>query len=182
MINFDFAPASSVAPGTYTNYFNMVAEGVGFMSCSTACLNWTVTVGYFQACYVGQSNPAPTGGIFVPGDSYQASVTYSNCGTNEWWPNSLPRLAASSPQWRCSVFAGSSWEGCNISTLVWSYTAPNSTYTFTYTLYVGCKQAAGTYTEYFQPVADTVTWMSDQTTYHLTLNVGKIPDVSKCVL
>lgn len=179
--NWNFNPAAGLGAGSYFEEFDLVAEQVGYFTCGGSCLNWTLSVGSYAGCYVSQSDPKPTGGIFIPGDTYTATVTYNNCGSNEWWPWEEARLGTSHPQNRTSAFSDSTWVNSIRPDIVRSYTGPGGNYTFSYHLFIPCKQAAGTYVEYFQPLAENTTWFTDSG-YHVTINVGKVPDVTKCVL
>jgi hypothetical protein len=174
--DWNFNPHAGVATGSYTETFNLVADGITWMACAGGCLNWGLSVGRFDDCYVSQTDPS---GLLTPGDTYSASVSFRNCGTAEWWPYSLPILGTSHPHDRASAFVDTSWPSSVRPEYVTSYTPPNGTFTFTYNLHVPCKQTAGTYHEYFGMLASGTTWMTDYN-YQVTLNVGSVADVLKC--
>jgi hypothetical protein len=176
-VYFNFHPTNQyqVQNGSYTEYFNMVADGYTWMPCAGSCMFWTVTTGYFQSCYVSQSDPS---GVLTPGDTYTATVTYRNCGNVPWWGYEIVKLGYTGSG--SSPFSDSSWWTPGLrATGVTFETDPGSSYTFTYHLHVPCSQGGGAYAQTFDPVAEYVTWMNSGN-YAVHFTVGTVPDLQQC--
>ncbi len=95
---------------------------------------------------------APSGKIYM-------RVKARNMG-NQTWSQSFMHLGASHPMDRSSIFADSGWlSASRPAQLVESSVLPGEVGTFEFAMQA--PSAAGTYNEYFNPVAEGHTWLND---------------------
>ncbi len=156
---------SNMAPGTYREYFRPIADGIGKME--DFGIYWDVKVLSLAEQYKHQhlsQNAYPTS--LANGSAYQFTVTVKNTGVATWTKNSV-HLATSRDQDRISGFTRESangqisgWISSNRIQMQESTVAPGSTATFSFWMR-NDGRAPGTYREYFQLVADSITWMED---------------------
>jgi hypothetical protein len=99
----------------------------------------------------------------VAGTRVYLTVQVKNTGT-QTWTQGIVNLATSEPQNRSSQFYDSSWPTADrAATLDQASVAPGQTGSFSF--WVTAPQTAGTYKEYFTPVADNITWFTDYGLY-----------------
>ncbi len=123
--------------------------------------------------FAGQTSTKDLNGIIV-GQTATLSVSAVNAG-NTTWTNSGAnpvRLGASQPRDRKSLFATSGWIApTRPANLDQASVAPGQTGTFTFT--IQAPAAPGDYKEYFNLLAEGVTWMNDPGVY-FTIRVAPI--------
>ena len=100
--------------------------------------------------------------IVAPGQTLYLEVTGQNMGYQTW--DNTVFLGTSHPNDRTSVFANSSWQGTGRIPFVEPSVSPGEIGTFDFS--VTAPQQAGTYREYFNMVAEGVTWMRDPGMYY----------------
>lgn len=156
---------SNMKPGTYREYFRPVADSVGHME--DLGIYWDVKVlsqaEQYKHQFVSQ-NIYPS--ALANGSAYQFTVTVKNSGTATW-TRDIVHLATSRDRDRISGFARESvnsqvsgWISPNRILMQELTVAPSATATFTFWMR-NDGRATGTHREYFQLVADGVTWMED---------------------
>lgn len=164
---FWMSAPTTLATGTYREYFQLVADGAEWFQ--DMGLYWDITVierevGIFDTQLASQ-NDFPTLG---PGDVYQFVVGIRNSSLVTWTRETV-RLGTARERDRTPLFLredrrtnqASGWLASNRIQMQESRVAPGETATFRFWMTVPNDLAAGTYREYFQPVADGVTWMED---------------------
>jgi hypothetical protein len=123
-----------------------------------------------QSAYINSShtqvfNATPT---VAPGGSLYMQVKARNIGYQTWSQSNL-HLGTSNPNDRSSQLYDGSWlSPVRPAGLVEVSVAPGETGTFNFTLHT--PQQTGTYNEYFNLVADGITWLNDLGLY-FTVNV-----------
>jgi hypothetical protein len=123
-----------------------------------------------QASYAdsGHSTPLNDGTIVAPGQTIYLQIKAQNVGY-QTWQNSIVKLGTSNPTDHPSAFADSSWTSSARIAMTESSVVPGTIGTFNFSI-TAPLQAAGTYREYFDPLAENVTWMNDLGLY-FTINV-----------
>lgn len=114
-------------------------------------------------------NSSPT---LIPGNSYRFDLTIKNTG-NTIWEKYKVNLGTNNPQDRVSGFIREDLNNRNSSG--WSYdnriylqenkVSPGENGTFSFYLTVPDGMSPGVYQEHFRPVADNITWMTDNDIY-----------------
>ncbi len=154
---FFYTVPNTLPDGLYREYFRPVADGVTWME--DMGIYWDVTVanGQYQASFVAQ-NAHPT---LSTGQSYSFELQLRNTGSATW-RRGVVNLGTDRPMDRLPVFSQpNGWLKANRVVLVESSVAPGAIGTFRFSYSVPTGLAAGTYREYFRPVADGVSWMND---------------------
>lgn len=152
---FMFAAQAPATPGVYNERFNLVAEGVSWMSDIGLYYHLKVNPADFKYSLVSDTLPTQ----LAAGTSGSGTVTLRNDSNFTWYnaPKFPIRLGATSPNDRASAFRDSSWIG---STRLANQTefsvAPGQQATFTTVLHA--PQVAGTYNESLGLVADGIAW------------------------
>lgn len=152
-------------PGTYREYFRLVADGVTWME--DYGIYWDVRVpslaDSYRAGYVSQ-NGYPT---LRRGQSYQFEVRLRNTGVRTW-QRGIVNLGTDRPRdviwnWIRQSPDGSpsGWLSNNRVFLVEETVAPNAIGTFRFWYTVPQNKPFGTFRDYFRPVVDGITWMDD---------------------
>lgn len=113
----------------------------------------------------GQNGPAQ----LWPSEAYQFEVTFKNTG-KETWQKGRVFLGTSHDRDRISRFiregnGPSGWISPNRISMVEDSVAPGGTATFRFWMTAPNDIVAGTYREYFQLVAEGITWMEDRNVY-----------------
>lgn len=114
--------------------------------------------------YAGQTGLSS----FVSGQKATWTVSAKNIGTTTWYNsgNNPVLLGTSRGMDRSSVFCTSTWYGCNRAALLnESSVPPGSTGTFTFEVQAPGPGSPSTYNEYFNLVAEGITWMNDPGLY-----------------
>ena len=156
-----------VAAGTYREYYQLVADnGGGWME--DYGIYWEVRVPTelekYQYSHVGQSGYA----TLSSGQAANLWVKVQNTGSATWTRGQV-NLGTSHDRDRVSPFTReggnpSGWVSPNRVQFEESSVAPGQTATFSFWVR-NDGVGAGTYREYFQPVADGVGWMADTGIY-----------------
>lgn len=155
-----------LAPGTYRQYFRLVADGVQWME--DYGIYWDVksitTADKYHESFVSQ-NAYPTLG---PNDAYNFTLTVQNTGTATW-QRGVVNLATDRNRDRITQFvreggSPSGWIGPNRITMQESSVAPGATATYSFWM-KNPSLTPGTYREYFRLVADNIGWMEDNGIY-----------------
>ena len=158
----------NVGPGTYNEYFQLVADGVGWMQ--DYGIYWGVTVPTATAAYdyshVKQNGyPGLTNGW-----SYRFVLIVKNTGSATWNRN-VVHLGTSHDKDRVSPFTRESrtgtpsgWTSPNRIKMQESSVAPGQYANFVFYMR-NDGLSSGTYREHFQLVADGVGWMEDYGIY-----------------
>ncbi len=115
----------------------------------------------------GYSDPFTNGLYTAPGQTAYLSVTARNVGYDTW-QQSVVHLGTSHPEDRDSVFTNDSWLSPTRIAMQQSSVIPGADATFEFS--ITAPLTTGTYYEYFNLVADGITWMDDPGLY-FTINV-----------
>ena len=153
--------------GNYFDYVTPVVEGVAWMNTTglnyfthvNATYSWALAS---QAAYTdaGYTAPADLGNLHV-GDVTYWQVKAKNTGTATWFNSGTYPLdlATTHPQDRSSSFCDTPWLGCNRpARLKEASVAPGQIGTFEFKT---TATKTGTYLEYFNPVAEYITFLND---------------------
>jgi thermitase len=155
--NFSVTSPNGIS-GVFNEYFNLVAEGIGWMS--DMGIYWKVSVGsgVYGAQFINQSPYL----IINKGSSASMWVDYQNSGSIAW-NSAVVKLGTSNPLDRSSAFydntTGSGWKSANRIGMSKNIVSPGETVRFNFT--VRAPNTPGMYVESFRPVADGVAWMED---------------------
>lgn len=169
--NFDISIPANTAPGTYREYFRLVADGIQWME--DYGIYWDITVAYPHFQYVSQTptspgNPDAAYITVSPGANVDLTLTVRNSGSTTWYKTaSTPvRLGTANPLDRVSDFGrGPGWlaGSTNRVELTDATVTAGSNTTFYFRMIA--PATPGLYREYFRPVNDSVTWMEDYGIY-----------------
>lgn len=154
--------------GNFKEYLSPVVEGVTWLNDVGLHLAGNIKLDYkwsfiSQAAYTDSTKVTPVDlDNLAPGQRFYFVVTAKNTGASTWYnAGSYPlRLGASNPKDRSSLLFDSSWLSSNrTAPLTEALVAPNETGNFA--TYYTAPETTGTYKEYFQPVAENLTWLND---------------------
>lgn len=114
-------------------------------------------------------NSYPT---LAPGDSYQFRLNFENIG-NKVWDRSIVKLGTDRPRDRVSRFLRENklngdetmWSSANRVAMRQQSVPVGGVGSFDFYMTVPNNLGAGTYREYFRPVAEGVQWMDDEQVY-----------------
>ncbi len=154
----------TVSPGTYHEYFRVVADGIGWME--DYGIYWDVTAtplaDAYHVSFLNQ-NAYPT---LSKGQAANFVVNVKNTGSATWkkgvvnlgTDRGLDRI----PQFTRESDNGSAsgWISANRITMQQDSVAPGETATFSFWMR-NDTVSPGTYAQYFRVVADNITWMDD---------------------
>jgi alpha-tubulin suppressor-like RCC1 family protein len=135
--------------------------------------------------YSYTSEVSPNGGQPMGlGSTFPANVEITNTGNFPWAVGGVVRLGTSNPRNRCSILANTSWAqgspGCYNRVFIsenvtdgntWEPVRPGQVALFSFSFTVPNYAPGGIHYEYFDPVAEGITWMSTDAIY-LVANVG----------
>lgn len=159
---FTFNMTAPLNKGSYKEYFQPVVEGLAWLK--DIGIFWTVTVDEtYSAKWMGQG--------FNSGTNTDGTKTvwieFQNTGTATWKKtgDNPVRLGTSHEKDRASMFADSSWLATNRVELSQTEVKPGETGRFEFKIKISAGNAGTTYREYFQPVAEYLTWMEDWGVY-----------------
>lgn len=166
---FEFWMKAPSQHGRYLEYFNLVAEGqawfpdIGLVFESTVSpptYTWQ-TVGQYAYTDENKTTGKSTQNL-MPGDRVFVGVRALNTGNMPWNKSgSNPvHLGTSHNLDRNSIFYDPSWLGTNRpAALVENQVLPGQVGTFEF--WFTASNRPGTYSEYFTPVVEGITWMND---------------------
>jgi hypothetical protein len=161
--------------GYKKEYFNLVAEGITWMPDLGMYYDFTVQPDtytwqpYTQKVFSDQtkSTEVATSSTYT-GKRYYLQVVVRNNGNTPWYKYNV-NLATSLPKDRASTFRDVSWTSANrASTMVESKVNPGENATFEF--WVTAPQFSGERREYFNLVAEGITWMPDLGMYYQFTN------------
>ena len=153
----------NMAGGSYNEYFQLVADGAGWMR--DYGIYWRITVPpptpSYAYSFVSQ-NRYP---VLSRRGSYKFVVRIKNTGTKTWRKNKV-NLGTSHGTDRVSAFIRgggnpSGWISSNRIAFKESSVARNGIATYEFYMKVPSNMPSGVYNEYFQPVAEGIGWMRD---------------------
>lgn len=165
---FEVAFTAPSTPGSYREYFNPVAEGLTWLNDLGLYLSLTVQVPAYQVAFVSQSIDLS---LMSPGEQRVGTFFLRNTGTATWRKDRNPvLLGTSNPRDRLSSFyTPGAWASRNRVAYVKEATvAPGEIGTFE--VVFTAPSTPGSYREYFNPVAEGLTWLNDLGLY-LSLTV-----------
>uniref|UniRef100_A0A7C4QX15 Peptidase S8/S53 domain-containing protein n=1 Tax=candidate division CPR3 bacterium TaxID=2268181 RepID=A0A7C4QX15_UNCC3 len=158
LANFEFTILTPNKIGNYSEYFCLVADGIGWMK--DIGVYWKIDIENlsYHAQYIDQS---PYLNI-KQDENATLWVEYKNIGTATWLKDTV-KLGTSKPLDRESVFHHKSsdggWLSYNRISMDQDSVNPGEIARFSFT--VTPPKIPGIYYEYFRPVADGITWMKD---------------------
>jgi hypothetical protein len=122
----------------------------------------------FSYSFNAQTTPSPGAWQMANLHAYSGSLLINNTGNIAWEVGgNIVRLGTSNPQNRCSAFADPSWMNCgrialsgNVNTGDTKVIEPNETGIFNFSFTPAPSVGAGSYNEYFDPLAEGISWMS----------------------
>ncbi|MFN7133732.1 MAG: NBR1-Ig-like domain-containing protein, partial [Myxococcales bacterium] len=162
---FNFKVKAPATPGTYTQYFGLVEEGVRWFADSGGPADnviWVRVVSVvpdYRAELVGAYGwPGGAKLQLTAGTEATGYFEVKNTGSKTWYANST-NLGTSKPRDRASAVAGSGWSGLNRPATIDRTVAPGATGRFRFT--VRAPNTPGVYREHFNLVQEGVTWFSD---------------------
>ena len=166
---FEFWMKAPIIPGTYYEYFSLVAEGIAWMNDPGMNFYSTVNQAKYSWQFMGQyaytDQNKTTGKSTVglaPGERVYVGFKAKNTG-NTTWRNTNPgsiNVGMTRPLDRASPFYESSWLGTNRPTrMIESSVPPGGIGTFEF--WMKAPIIPGTYYEYFSLVAEGIAWMND---------------------
>jgi hypothetical protein len=168
---FNLTLQAPMLPGTYTEAFAPVAEGLTWIN-TPVVFNITVVPANYSWQIVSQSYSTGTTTL-NSGQSETLTVVAKNTG-NTTWSNtgSYPvKLATTLPESRPSTFDDGSWPAPNRpAVMTESSVPPGSNGTFTFT--IKAPAAGGVYQEHFSLIAEGMAWFNDPGMYFY-LNVPR---------
>jgi len=159
---FRFSVTAPKIDGSYTEKFQIVAEGKQWMQ-DNAAFSLTIpvsnpynaTINSVRA-YTNSSRTTPTSFRVKTGSTTYWRVSAKNIGENTW--GSIVKLGTSSPQDRASTLANADWLTVNRATqLEEASVAKNSVGTFDFQ--VKAPGSEGSLNEFFSIVAEGQSWM-----------------------
>lgn len=171
---FSFTLPSNTQGGTYREYFRLVADNIGWME--DYGIYWDIKVpsvtARFNAEWQSQNradSPTAEPITLTRGQTYNFTVSFKNNGLDTWTQD-VVHLGTSHGRDRISSFTGYNeglygWVSNNRIKMEQSSVAPGATATFSFDLKVPDNMPTGEYKEYFQPVAEYITWMQDHGVY-----------------
>lgn len=175
---FNFSLTAPLNNGTYSEQFNLVAEGKAWMPGGDLTFSLNVSSPYNAvltelSSYSDSALTHPTDPtVMASGEQLYFRLKMRNTGT-QTWQNTITKLATVDPNNRASDFYDSSWPATNrLAFLKETSVAPGQVGTFEYTL----KGPATTnlYDEHFGLVAEGVSWMPGAK-YSQTIKVVEPP-------
>jgi len=116
-------------------------------------VNQTKAINTYE--YAGQSNGAIT---LSPGEIQNLTLDLKNTG-NAAWEKETFHLGTSHPQDRDSAFTNNTWISANRIGINQDTVNPGSVAYFNFT--ITAPETSGVYYEYFRPVIDGTSWLSD---------------------
>lgn len=161
-------------PGTYNEYFNLLAEGITWMNDPGLFFGTQVTNSNFSSSVVSSNFPSS----MTAGSSANVTYVLKNTGNTYWYNDGkYPiRLGTYSPYDRVSPFSPGNWIGpTRPAQMVESVVAPGQNATFNFT--VKAPTTSGTYTETYSLLAEAYRWFDIPIISTTTVTGGSIPSL-----
>lgn len=167
--SFWMSAPTNMSPGTYREYFRLVAEGITWME--DYGIYWDVNIltnvsAYYPCQWISQ-NPYPT---INKNQGYNFVLNIKNTGYATWQKGAV-NLGTAQPLDRTPIFLRadindlyghpSNWLSTNRIYMQQESVASGETATFSFWMSANDQTPSGTYPEYFRLVADNITWMQD---------------------
>ncbi|HKX73399.1 MAG TPA: hypothetical protein VJM32_05265 [Candidatus Saccharimonadales bacterium] len=169
--SFEFWITAPETPGSYTESFTPVVEGINWMGSNTIDLGIKVNQPRYTWDIMGQfayTNSAKTAAANLaslqPGQRYYLTMLVKNTGNTTWKKTGTTPMSigTASPRDRASAFCDSgTWLGCNRPNTIHEYAvAPGQIGSFEFWI---TAPSVGTYNEIFAPIIEGVTWLDSHT-------------------
>jgi len=164
------APAT-MTPGTYREYFRLVADGITWME--DYGIFWDVKVNSTADAYSHSFVSGSTYPTISRGEAGKFTLTVKNTG-NITWNQDTVHLGTDRSRDRVSKFiresgagspAPSGWSAVNRVKMQQDSVAPGENATFVFYMQAPNDMPTGVYHEYFRLVADGIKWMEDYGIY-----------------
>jgi hypothetical protein len=166
---FEFWANTSAKSGNLKEYFNLVVEGVTWMNDMGLHYALNVQPARYDIAYQGQGAYSDESGAnrtdladIKPGQRYYLSVNVKNTGNTTWRPGAV-NLGTSGPRNRGSGFYDQTWLSASRPGTIDRVVAPGQSGNFSF--WVTAPYDNVTRQEYFQPVAENITWLEDRGLY-----------------
>jgi hypothetical protein len=171
--------AQAPVPGQYSEYFNLLAEGIMWMNDPGLYFGIGVTAPSLTGTITG--NTLPT--AMIASATATGTLSIRNDGNATWYKTGrFPmNLGTSSPTDRSSKFQSPSWLGSTrASNMNEVSVAPGQTATFTVPLKAPVYN--GAYTETFSRVVDGFAWTSQIISHSINVSGGQAPPANSLSL
>ncbi len=177
---FEFPITVPAGAGSFNEYFNPLAQGIGFMN-NNVGQHFPVRVSHdyrwsynSQSAYTNSSKTTPVNlSSMLPGQTAWLVVKANNVGVATWLkdaPNQV-NLATDRPGGRASRFATGAWLSNNTpAKMNETSVSPGQTATFEFPITV--PAGAGTFREYFNPVAQGIMFLNNDVGQFFLINVN----------
>ena len=164
--------AQAPGAGSYSEYFNLVAEGVMWLNDPGLYFGINVTTPNLTGTVIG--NTLPTN--MTASTTATGTLSVRNDGNATWYKTGrFPmNLGTSNPIDRSSKFYSPSWSSpSRVSVMNEDTVTPGQTATFTVSLKAPIYN--GAYTETFSRVVDSLTWTPQVISQAITVSGGQVP-------
>lgn len=169
---FTFEVQAPGNPGTYNEYFNLLAEGVTWMNDPGLYFATQVSNSSFSSSLVSSNFPSS----MAAGSTANVTYVVKNTGNTYWYNDGkYPiRLATYSPYDRVSPFSPGNWVGTTRPTqMTESVVEPGENATFNFT--IKAPTTSGTYTETYSLLAESYRWLDIPISSAVTVTGGSSP-------
>jgi hypothetical protein len=159
--------------GAYKEYFTLVADGVTWMNDMGMYFEFNVEAARYTWQYIDQgiysdqtkTTLVDTASYTIPDRRYYNTIHVKNTG-NTTWKKDYVNLGTSGPNDRQSIAYDTSWLKPNrVTTIVENTVKPGEVATFEF--WTKGPSAVGDNREYFNLVAENITWMNDMGLHYL---------------
>ncbi len=152
---FDFSVTAPQSLGEYNEYFNFIAEDIGWLKDIGVFWQITVSPPTYAAEIVEQSSYINTS----YGMPAILTARFKNTG-NITWDKNIVHLGGYGPMDRNSIFSSDDWLSSNRVNFLENEVKPGETATFSFNL--NTNQGDGRYKEAFRLVADGYKWFGEK--------------------
>jgi N-acetyl-anhydromuramyl-L-alanine amidase AmpD len=152
---FSFVMTAPSTPGTYTEYWRLVKEGVAWFGYTGVYFQITVTAPQDNAAYVSDTIPA----TMTPGQVATVNITFSNNGGTTWTKANAYKLGAIGDS---DPFAGGRQDLADADSI-----APGQQKTFA--IHYTAPTTPGTYTTDWQMLRENVHWFGGTLSKNVTV-------------
>lgn len=168
---FTFTVQAPVSPGTYNEYFNLVAEGIAWMN--DPGLYWGINVSAANLSGSTISNTLPTS--IAAQASGSGVITIRNDSNVAWYKDGRNpvNLGTFNPTDRASAFYTTGWLGANRpAAMNEAIVSPGQNASFT--VPIKAPANGGAYIESFSLVAEGYRWLNQAVTSTITVTGGSV--------